>query len=136
MRPIQTPPPAVMATCARALQVAGHCEQLAAALRQAAAEILAATPPPHGGDALAPPAGRSHIAAVARCGTPQGPVEASRVLGAGVTVASRPRAAVVTAKQLSLEDANDELRAAARYGSWQPPAVPKPSVRASTARKR
>ena len=134
MKPVLPSQPAVLAVCSRALIVARDCESIALALRAAVGDLLAATPASQAGDEIAAAAGRPQTVAVARGGRPRGHSKAPAVLAAVPAVVARTSRETVTVAHCDVDDANLELAATARYGSWQPTALSQSRPRAARAR--
>lgn len=123
------PQPAFFATAHRALVLAKDLTELAARLRAAAAELLEATAQLHGGRTSETPTPLAQDAAVVRGGAGRAQRATERVLVVGSQVESPQRVKRPGVINFSLDDANLELAAVARYGSWQP------SVRATRQRR-
>lgn len=123
------PQPAFFATAHRALVLAKDLTDVAARLRAAAAELLEATTQLHGGRTSETPEPRAQDAAVARGGAGRRPRKTERVLVVGTRVSSPTTGHTQSVVDTTIEDANRELAAAARYGSWQP------TVRATRQRR-
>ena len=134
MKPVLPSQPAVLAVCSRALIVARECESLAVALRAAVGDLLAATPASLAGDEISAAAKRPQAVAVARGGASRGSRNKSVVLAAVPAVVASTSRKTVTVVHSDVDDANLELAAIARYGSWHPPASPSSRPRVARAR--
>jgi len=93
-------------------------------LQQAARDLVLAAAQRQPGPAIATPAAPAQAAAVAR-GAPPGRQRAAKpTLAAGSAKTTRCAPLLTTAALMSLEQANLELAAAARYGAWRPSRSP------------
>jgi len=107
---------AAIALYRRAVAIAGQVDELKAAARQLVLDAAERHPEP----AVAAPPPPARAVAVVRGGARNSTRRASSKLGAVDRVLSAVPVGVTTADVLDRERANDELRAAARFGSWQP----------------